>query len=62
MTMVGDRGKGEEHQPQTKKHDTYNSDGQKFVCYGNTEMKTEFSQKGGCYICGDRMAMQGAPN
>ena len=45
-----DRGKGEEHRPHPKKHDTYESDGKKSGCHGNTERKTEVAKRGGCYI------------
>lgn len=48
----GDRGKGQEKRPRLKNHNSYKSNGKKFVCHDDTEKKTEVAKRGGSYICG----------
>ncbi|TMW81189.1 hypothetical protein EJD97_011267 [Solanum chilense] len=57
----GDLTEGEEQRPHPKKHDTYKSDGKKFVRHGDTEIKIEVAKTGGCYICGEPHSFESNP-
>ena len=43
----GDRDKGGKQRPHPNNHDTYKSDGKKFVRHGDTKRKTEVAKRGG---------------